>query len=152
MKTKETLELELFLFNYLQKMGTYCVFECQIGKFKGGRVDCISIDTDSIVKCYELKVTKNDFHSKHGHNFIGHYNYYVMPLSLYKDVYNEVQSDIGIIVADEDYLYSAKKSKRKECSYSIEQIKDFMLRSLYRKFQVSFPLQQRFLLDKYDSI
>lgn len=152
MKTKETLNLELALFNYLQKLGTYCVFECQIGRFKGGRVDCISINTNNIVKCYELKVTRNDFHSKHGHNFIGHYNYYVIPLGLYKDIAKEVPNDIGVLVSEQNELYCIKNSKKKECKYKIEQIKDFVLRSLYRKFQVSFPLQQRFLLDKYASI
>lgn len=29
--------------------------------------------------CYEVKSSVEDFHSKNGHNFIGDYNYYVMP-------------------------------------------------------------------------
>lgn len=151
MKTKETLDLELLLFNYLQKLGTYCVFECQIGKYKGGRVDCISIDTNNIVKCFELKVTKSDFHSKHGHNFIGHYNYYVMPISLYRLVSDEIPDDIGVIVSYSNHLHSIKKSRRKECKYKIEHIKDFMFRSLYRKFQIHFPLAQEISIKQTNS-
>lgn len=29
--------------------------------------------------CYEVKSSVEDFHSKNGHNFLGDYNYYVMP-------------------------------------------------------------------------
>ena len=29
--------------------------------------------------CYEVKSSVEDFHSKNGHNFIGDFNYYVMP-------------------------------------------------------------------------
>lgn len=152
MKSKETLKLELNLFNYLQKLGNYCVFECQIGTFVGGRVDCISIDTNNIVKCFELKVTKSDFHSQHGHNFIGHYNYYVMPLSLYNEVYNEVSNElpdgIGVLVPTKNKLRSVKRAKEKKCRYSIDKIKSYILRSLYREFQKNFPSQQKKLLDK----
>ena len=29
--------------------------------------------------CFEVKSSVEDFHSKNGHNFLGDYNYYVMP-------------------------------------------------------------------------
>lgn len=37
--------------------------------------------------CYEVKSSVADFHSKNGHNFIGDWNYYVMP----KEVFDEVK-------------------------------------------------------------
>ena len=40
--------------------------------------------------CYEIKSSVEDFHSKNGHNFIGDYNYYIMP----HDVYTEVKGEI----------------------------------------------------------
>ena len=36
--------------------------------------------------CYELKSSVEDFRSKNGHNFIGDYNYYVMPGEVYRKV------------------------------------------------------------------
>ena len=36
--------------------------------------------------CYEIKSSVEDFHSKNGHNFIGDYNYYVMPSEVYQKV------------------------------------------------------------------
>lgn len=46
----------------------------------------------------EIKVTKDDFHSKHGHNFVGNANYYVMPKELYNEVKSEIPDDIGVII------------------------------------------------------
>lgn len=33
--------------------------------------------------CYEIKSSVEDFHSPNGHNFLGDYNYYVMPEDVY---------------------------------------------------------------------
>ena len=44
--------------------------------------------------CYEIKSCVEDFKSKNGHNFIGDYNYYVMP----QDVFESVKGLIGQIV------------------------------------------------------
>ena len=49
------------------------------------------------VICFEIKVTKSDFHSKHGHNFVGNLNYYVMPYQLYKEVKDEIPEGIGCV-------------------------------------------------------
>ena len=87
-KSKETIELENLLFEYNKFNGFFCIFECTIGFGGGGRVDCISIDTRSCIRAFEIKVTKSDFHSKHGHNFVGNLNYCVMPHKLYKEVKN----------------------------------------------------------------
>ena len=89
-KSKETLLLENLLFEYNRFNGFFCIFECTIGFGGGGRVDCISIDTRSCIRAFEIKVTKSDFHSKHGHNFVGNLNYYVMPLKLYREVKDEI--------------------------------------------------------------
>lgn len=42
--------------------------------------------------CYEVKSSVEDFHSKNGHNFIGDFNYYVMP----EDVYEKVKDEIAV--------------------------------------------------------
>lgn len=39
---------------------------------------------DTIITCVEIKISVSDFHSDHGHNFVGHCNYYAMPTELYK--------------------------------------------------------------------
>ena len=36
--------------------------------------------------CYEIKSSVEDFNSKNGHNFIGEFNYYVMPEDVYEKV------------------------------------------------------------------
>ena len=40
--------------------------------------------------CYEVKSSVEDFHSKNGHNFIGDYNYYVMPADVFEAIRPEV--------------------------------------------------------------
>lgn len=58
-----------------------------------------AVTKDEVVACicFEIKVSKADFHSRNGHNFIGNLNYYVMPYNLYKEVEKEIPGDIGVI-------------------------------------------------------
>lgn len=69
-----------------------------------------------LITCYEIKVTKSDFKSKNGHNFIGNCNYYVIPSELYQDVADLVPQDIGIIL----YLSAGSfvgLRRKKECTF-----------------------------------
>ena len=50
--------------------------------------------------CYEVKSSVEDFHSKNGHNFLGDFNYYVMPEEVYAAVSNEVPYNVGVYVPD----------------------------------------------------
>lgn len=45
--------------------------------------------------CYEIKSSVEDFHSPNGHNFIGDYNYYVMPEEVFEKVKDEIPSNVG---------------------------------------------------------
>lgn len=53
---------------------------------------------DTVITCVEIKVSVSDFHSDHGHNFVGHCNYYAMPLALYKKVKDEIPDGIGVLL------------------------------------------------------
>lgn len=48
--------------------------------------------------CYEVKSCLADCKSGHGQNFIGEKNYFVMPMSLYKEAVNEIKYNIGVMV------------------------------------------------------
>lgn len=67
--------------------------------------------------CFEVKSSVEDFHSKNGHNFLGDFNYYVMPEEVYEKVKNEIPYKIGVYVpSGQNYrgewydLKSVKKS------------------------------------------
>ena len=71
--------------------------------------------------CYEVKSSVEDFHSKNGHNFIGDFNYYVMPEDVYEKVKDEIPYKVGVLVPEKkNYrgewydLKSVKKSARKD--------------------------------------
>lgn len=49
------------------------------------------------VYCYEIKSSVEDFHSKNGHNLIGDFNYYVMPLEVYEKVRDELPYNVGVL-------------------------------------------------------
>ena len=65
------------------------------------------------VTCYEMKISVADFLSEHGHNFVGNYNYYVVPIDIYNSIEDKVPDGVGVIVyyKDSDSLRIAKKSK-----------------------------------------
>ena len=64
----------------------------------GGNTRTNSYTNEVCITAMEIKVTKDDFHSKHGHNFVGNANYYVMPKELYNEVKSEIPEDIGVII------------------------------------------------------
>lgn len=85
--------------------------------------------------CYEIKSCLSDFQSKHGHNFIGDYNYYVMPLEMYEQVKDKIPHFVGVYVPDSDpysKLVVMKKSKRHDRAKPIAEMLLMMFRSANR--------------------
>ena len=88
--------------------------------------------------CYEVKSSVEDFHSKNGHNFLGDYNYYVMPKEVYKAVKQEIPYDIGVYVPDTDLfgqqcLVSVSSARRRPRSRPVSEMLLMMFRSANRE-------------------
>lgn len=66
-----------------------------------------------LITCIEIKVTKSDFKSEHGHNFVGNMNYYAVPEEIYKEVEPLVPDGIGILVYLHRGQYIGLRSRRK---------------------------------------
>lgn len=140
-KTELTKKLEeAIMAETYKSMGAFGCLEVTIGYFGKGRVDYMTMDSKDIFRCYEIKISKSDFHSKHGHNFVGHYNYYVMPQELYEEVKEEIKNYIGVYVGYEcEYkgekywkVSLIKKARKQKLKVSIDILKNSMIRSLYR--------------------
>ena len=89
--------------------------------------------------CYEVKSSVEDFRSKNGHNFLGDYNYYVMPEEVYEQIKKEIPYQVGVYVPDgmnyrgEWYdLKAIKKAKRKDRSRPVSEMLLMMFRSAAR--------------------
>ena len=89
--------------------------------------------------CYEVKSSVEDFHSKNGHNFLGDYNYYVMPEEVYEKVKKEIPYGVGVMVPTikncrgEWYgLKSVKNAKRNSRTKSVTEMLLMMFRSAAR--------------------
>jgi hypothetical protein len=132
-KTQETLELEESLYRATRNMSVFGCFEVTIGFWKDRmfgkdqRVDFMTMDTEGTFRAYEIKVTKADFHSKCANSFVGHFNYYVMPIALYEQVKDEIPSHIGVWCGS-----VIKKPKRVELSFPADVLMRSMVRSLSR--------------------
>lgn len=120
MKTETTKKLEELLANRFNRRNDFYVFECTIGWCGKEIVDCIMYNCQREIYCYEIKQSKQDFHSKNKLTFIGNKNYFVMPYKLYQEVKNEIPSEIGVFVAidrleikeeEEIYNFGIKKTK-----------------------------------------
>ena len=95
MKTETTKRLEQLLANRFNKRNEFYVFECTIGWY--GKEIMYNCQRETY--CYEIKQSKQDFHSKNRLTFIGNKNYFVMPYKLYKEVEDEIPPEIGVLVA-----------------------------------------------------
>lgn len=88
--------------------------------------------------CYEVKSSVEDFRSKNGHNFIGDYNYYVMPEDVYESVKNDIPYYVGVYVPGVACnhrwytLESVKKAKRHDRSRPVSEMLLMMFRSCVR--------------------
>lgn len=134
MKTDETKRLEDMIYNATHKQGVFCCFEVTIGWFGKERVDYMTYDTKGMFRCYEIKVTKSDFHSPCHNSFVGHYNYYILPASLYEEVKEEIPDWIGIYVDRDGWLQNVRKAKRRLVAPGmVETLKNSMIRSLARE-------------------
>lgn len=89
--------------------------------------------------CYEVKSSVEDFHSKNGHNFIGDFNYYVMPEDVYEKVKDEIPYGVGVFVPTEPTLRFrttltlVKKAKRKDRERPVSEMLLMMFRSCARE-------------------
>lgn len=86
--------------------------------------------------CYEVKSSVEDFRSKNGHNFLGDFNYYVMPEDVFDKVKNEIPHYVGVFVPTNDRwrtLESVKKAKRKDRKRPVSEMLLMMFRSATRE-------------------
>lgn len=141
-KTELTKKLEELLFQRLGRAEIGCG-EVMIGWFGHEIVDFITctVDKNRYIKCFEIKVSKSDFHSDAKLTFIGHYNYFVMPEELYEEVKTEIPYWIGVYAEKTENLLSGKgelkcikKSRFSELKADKEIIFTSMLRSMQREW------------------
>lgn len=93
--------------------------------------------------CFEVKISKSDFKSKNGHNFVGNFNYYVIPKALYPQIKGFVPDDIGVIL----YCGHGYLRKKKECEYK-EVDKGELSRYLYNSLKKWCDMNV-FMLEKF---
>lgn len=106
--------------------------EVTIGWYGKQRVDFMTMDFKDIFRCYEIKISKSDFKSKHGHNFVGNFNYYVIPKELYVEVEKEIPKHIGVYTWNGRNLKLTKRPRKQELKVDINILKNSLIRSLYR--------------------
>lgn len=89
--------------------------------------------------CYEVKSSVEDFNSGHGLNFIGDYNYLVMPKDVYESVQDKIPYFVGVIVPTESSwrnngqeLAAIKKAKRRDRDKPLSEMLFMMFRSVAR--------------------
>lgn len=131
MKSDETLQLERDIWTATNKQGVFGCFEVTIGMFGNERVDYLTYDTKGIWRCYEIKATKRDFYSPAKKTFVGHYNYYVMPESLYEEVKGDIPNHIGVYVRTR----CIKKAKRQPLGVKEIVLFQSLIRSLFREYE-----------------
>lgn len=98
-KTQLTLDLEKTLYAYWEEQGATAVEEVSMPDDQG-IVDTLVLQNDNGAhtwRCFELKVTKSDFHSSAKLSFVGNYNYFVLPAKLYAQLKPEIPAHIGVL-------------------------------------------------------
>lgn len=111
-KTQLTKDCEYAIYDAVKAygLGVYGGFEVTIGKGYGKeRVDFITMNSKREFRCYEVKVSKSDFKSKCALSFLGDFNFYVMPIDLYREVKDDIPEGIGVYTVDYNETCSGKR-------------------------------------------
>ncbi len=82
--------------------------------------------------CFEVKSSVEDYHSKNGHNFIGDFNYYVMPQEVYEQIGATIPWWVGVYCPAGDFLTCVKKAHRSDRSRPVSEMLLMMFRSAAR--------------------
>lgn len=83
--------------------------------------------------CFEVKSSVEDFRSPNGHNFIGDYNYYVMPYAVFEAVKAEIPRKVGVYCPSGNSLRSVKRAIRSDRTRPVSELLLMMFRSAMRE-------------------
>lgn len=133
METELTKAIKTALWKFTDNQGTFGCPEVTIGWFGNERVDYMTYDVKDTFRCYEIKISKSDFHSKNHNSFVGHLNYYVFPEKLYSEVSGEVPDGIGVLLYDDSDVKLVKRPKPRTPAVDVQILKNSMIRSLDRE-------------------
>lgn len=127
--------LEVGIVNKVMKPSKYNP-DYLVKKFETEICDFMQYDqSKDIFRCYEIKISKQDFHSKCKKTFVGNYNYYVMPKELYLEVKDEIPDYVGVL---DDRIICLKKPKKVDLKVQKEKLLISMLKSLDRENYKNF--------------
>lgn len=152
MNRKETTE---FLGNLLKKekfagLGKYWSSEVSIdyGTTDVKRVDFIQFEPAGVAGvsgiekgifiCYEVKSCKADFESGFGRNFIGEKNYFIMPMTTYKEVMNDIPNGIGVLVPVPVFVGNTNAERYKE----FENPTELSMETQWKFWAIRYPKEQ----------
>lgn len=85
--------------------------------------------------CYEIKSSVEDFRSENGHNFIGDYNYYVMPVVVFEIVKSEIPWGVGVFTPTDggEDLRVTRQARRKDRTRPVSEMLLMLWRSSRRE-------------------
>ena len=85
--------------------------------------------------CYEIKSSVEDFRSGHGLNFIGDYNYLILPEIVRATISLVIPHDVGIYIPEGNELTCIKKAKRRNRTRPVSEMLLMMFRSANRDYR-----------------
>lgn len=66
-----------------------------------------------LLSCFEIKVSRSDFKSQHGHNHVGNLNYYAVPKELYPHIEDLVPEGVGVLLYLHEGVYTGLRMKKR---------------------------------------
>lgn len=145
MKTTETVQLEDALRKKYCTAFEYGCHEVTIGIGGSERVDFMTISSQGIIRCFEIKISRADLYSNASLSFRGHLNYLVVPKSLQDEALNfSCHKTTGILAGQ---MLDVVRKPRKQAldPETLSLLKISLIRSMARELRKSDPNEYNIL-------
>lgn len=140
MKTQTTIDLENAIRQNYISIYEYGCHEVTIEIGGKERVDFLTMNFKDIFRCFEIKVTKSDLHSKAALSWAGHLNYLVIPndSELIEDAKAMLPRNVGLLVGEKLSIIKRPRQRDLPAQY-VSMLKTSLIRSMARELLKSNP-------------
>lgn len=96
------------------KPNLVCCFNAQLKKSDEYKtIDFLTMDEQKQFRCYKIINSLQNFNERISGDFLGDFNYYIMPKSVYEQIKGKTEYGIGVYITEKNTIKNVEPARRK---------------------------------------